>query len=722
MPLSIDIPRDWIIEAEPWQWAAVVGIAGAVAFGLYGWNAGIAKRSTGQGLPFWGRFAMGLLRFSALFLLGFLLLEPLIRKVEFEEERPIAVMLVDESESVWAHADSNECSELAAWTQQVQSQLEELGMVVERFGFASELRPLAADSGLRWDGSQTNLDAAVRSLLPRLENRNIAGMVLASDGLINRGSSPIYGVDWPNLPVWTVGLGDTTQVRDRWIDRINHNAVAYLGNAFPLQVFIESQGMDQRSGRIDIVHNGRTVATESWTTSGPAERMKMDFTLTADATGLQRYEVRIKGDEAEFDLGNNARTVYIEVLESRRLIACIGEAAHPDIGAIRMALSSMESYEIEVFDVATIRDPNAVTDALNNADVIIAHNLLGKRWGGMEWTRLLAMNDLPVWWWAADEGSWSFLQRTNDLGVELTNSGDLNQTHRARLNPGFSALEWPDGLGEAIREWPPMLGPFEQASWSPAWSTLLYRQFGDVQTNDAFWGLRGSASGTKQVLTIGEGLWRWRMSSFALEQSHERFDVFIQRQVQFLAAKDARKRLNIQTEKRTGSDQRVVFAGQAYDAAWTPLRDATIEVTLTDEAGLSFAQTMLPAATGFTADFGRLPAGTYRWEATTELDGMLFDTQGLIIVEDVQIERTHLAADHGILERISTTTGGKFLGEWRSLSPERLGDEVTKNGLPPTVRHEQTELNDAIDWRLLLIAALAMLTIEWIVRRRNLGY
>ena len=722
MPLSIDIPRDWIIEAEPWQWAAVVGIAGAVAFGLYGWNAGIAKRSTGQGLPFWGRFAMGLLRFSALFLLGFLLLEPLIRKVEFEEERPIAVMLVDESESIWAHADSNECSELAAWTQQVQSQLEELGMVVERFGFASELRPLAADSGLRWDGSQTNLDAAVRSLLPRLENRNIAGMVLASDGLINRGSSPIYGVDWPNLPVWTVGLGDTTQVRDRWIDRINHNAVAYLGNAFPLQVFVESQGMEQRSGRIDIVHNGRTVATESWTTSGPAERMKMDFTLTADAIGLQRYEVRIKGDEAEFDLGNNARTVYIEVLESRRLIACIGEAAHPDIGAIRMALSSMESYEIEVFDVATIRDPNALTDALNNADVIIAHNLLGKRWGGMEWTRLLAMNDLPVWWWAADEGSWSFLQRTNDLGVELTNSGDLNQTHRARLNPGFSALEWPDGLGEAIREWPPMLGPFEQASWSPAWSTLLYRQFGDVQTNDAFWGLRGSASGTKQVLTIGEGLWRWRMRSFALEQSHERFDVFIQRQVQFLAAKDARKRLNIQTEKRTGSDQRVVFAGQAYDAAWTPLRDATIEVTLTDEAGLSFAQTMLPAASGFTADFGRLPAGTYRWEATTELDGMLFDTQGLIIVEDVQIERTHLAADHGTLERISTTTGGKFLGAWRSLSPEGLGDEVTKNGLPATVRHEQTELNDAIDWRLLLIAALAMLTIEWIVRRRNLGY
>lgn len=722
MPLSIDIPRDWIIEAEPWQWAAVVGIAGAVALGLYGWNTGIAKRSTGQGLPAWGRMGLGFLRFCALLLLGFLLLEPLIRTVEFEEERPVAVVLVDESESVWAHADSNERSDLDAWTQAAFSELEELGLVVERYGFASELRPLAADSGFRWDGAQTNLDAAVRTLAPRLENRNIAGLVIASDGLVNRGASPTYGVKWPNLPVWTVGLGDTTQVRDRWIDRINHNAVAYLGNAFPVHVFVESQGMDQRSGRIDIVHNGRTVATESWTTSGTSERMKFDFLLTAEATGMQQYQVRIVGDETEYDLDNNTRTVYIEVLESRRLIACIGEAAHPDIGAMRMALSSMESYEIEVFDVATIRNPNTVTEALNNADVVIAHNLLGKRWGGMEWTRLLAMNDLPVWWWAADEGSWSFLQRANDLGVELTNSGDLNQTHRARLNPGFSALEWPDGLAESIREWPPMLGPFEQASWSPAWSPLLYRQFGDVETNDAFWGLRGSASGTKQVLTIGEGLWRWRMRSFALEQSHERFDAFIQRQVQFLAAKDARKRLNIQTEKRTGSDQRVVFAGQAYDAAWTALRDATIEVTLTDEAGLSFAQTMLPAASGFSADFGRMPAGTYEWKATTELDGVLFDTQGLIIVEDIQIERTHLAADHGVLKRISSATGGSFLGAWRSVSPEVLGEAIAEEGLPATVRHEQTELNDAIDWRLLLIAALALLTIEWVIRRRNLGY
>ena len=83
LPFQISIPGDWIIEAEAWQWAAAVGMAMAISLGLYGWNAGIQKRATGQGLPGWGRWAMGLVRFCALGIIGFLLLEPLIQSIEY---------------------------------------------------------------------------------------------------------------------------------------------------------------------------------------------------------------------------------------------------------------------------------------------------------------------------------------------------------------------------------------------------------------------------------------------------------------------------------------------------------------------------------------------------------------------------------------------------------------------------------------------------------------
>ena len=723
MPFLIDIPRDWIIEAEAWQWAVAIGMAGAIALGLYGWNSAIKRRSTGQGLPAWGRWAMGLMRFGALGIIGFLLLEPLIQSVAYDEEKPIAIVLVDESSSVLARNDAAVGDTLNGWTAALVQDLSSRGLEVERYGFADELRPVVeADSAFRWDGAQTNLNAAIRTLAPRIENRNVAGIVLASDGLINRGSSPVYGVQWPNLPVWTVGLGDTATVRDRWINTVNHNAVAYLGNAFPVQAFVESQGMDGQAGKLEVLHNGSVIASETWQTTGTTERTKIEFMLTAEATGLQKYTLRVAPSNGEYDTSNNQRTLYIDVLESRRVIACIGAAAHPDLGAIRMALEALESYEILAFDVASLRNPNALTDALNEADVVIAHNLFGKRWGGMEWTKLLAMNDLPVWWLAADEPTWEALQSDNDLGVQMTASGDLTQTHQARLNPAFSALEWPDGLAEALREWPPFFGPFEQVTWSPAWSTLAYRQFGDVETNDAFWGMRGTASGSKQILSIGEGLWRWRMRNFALNQNHAQFDTFIQRQVQFLAAEDARKRLVVQTEKRIGADQRVQFSGQAFDAAWTPMRDATIELKLTDEAGQVFTRTMLPATRGFEADFGRMPAGTYRWVAMTTLDGTAFDDSGMVIVEDSQIERTHAAADLDVLAQVSDITGGAFLGYWKDAAPDAAGTAIETEGIPATIRHEQTQLRDAIDWRIWLALALALLTVEWIVRRRNLGY
>ena len=152
------------------------------------------------------------------------------------------------------------------------------------------------------------------------------------------------------------------------------------------------------------------------------------------------------------------------------------------------------------------------------------------------------------------------------------------------------------------------------------------------------------------------------------------------------------------------------------------MRDATIELKLTDEAGQVFTRTMLPATRGFEADFGRMPPGTYRWEALTTMDGTAFDDSGMVIVEDSQIERTHAAADLDVLAQISDITGGAFLGYWKDTAPDAAGTAIETAGIPDTIRHEQTELRDAINWRFWLALALVLLTVEWIVRRRNLGY
>ncbi len=731
MLLQLDIPRDWIVEVEAWQWFIVVGAAAIMAFWLYGWRAGIGRKSTGSGLSHIGRLLLGTMRFITLVGLGFLLLEPLIRSQLFDEEPPLAVVLMDESASVFARGDSAaETQQILDWVEGLQTSIENAGMVAEWYGFEKQLRPVMSnsDTAWTWSGSQTNLDAAVRELSARIENRNIAGIILASDGLVNRGASPDFGIEWPNVPVWTLGLGDTTKVKDRWISRVNHNPIAYLGNTFPMEVFIESQGLKGETAQIQVYHRGELLESQRWTTSAEKEIQKCAFQLPATDVGMQRYELRIALNNKEVDPSNNRRVFYVEVLESRKVIACIAASPHPDLGAIRMALAELEPYEIRSFQLANLQDAEALNEAIRSSDVIIAHDLIGESWGGIPWTQLIAMNGVPVWWWAASESTWSYLQQPNTLGVEMSRSGDLNQIHRARINPSFTALEFPNGTEEAIREWPPMQGPFEQTTWSPAWSLLMYRQFGDIETNDAFWAIRGGAAGTigaagsRQILSIGEGLWRWRMRNYVQNGDHSVFNRFIQQQVQFLAAKDVRKRLMVQTEKRIAVDERINFRAQVYDASWSATKEATVVVYLTDEMGQVYNRTLLLSDQGYAADFGRMTAGNYRWKATSELDDQVFEDSGSLIVEDTQLERTNLSADHGILMRISNQTGGAYMGEVSNTTSEELVRAMDQMGIPTPILHEQTTLRDAVEWIALLLFILALLTAEWIIRRRTIGY
>ena len=88
-----------------------------------------------------------------------------------------------------------------------------------------------------------------------------------------------------------------------------------------------------------------------------------------------------------------------------------------------------------------------------------------------------------------------------------------------------------------------------------------------------------------------------------------------------------------------------------------------------------------------------------------------------MIISRSQIERTHAAAD--LMPGPNRNGHRRVLPRPLEGCRRAAGDAMEAAGY----RHhcEQTELREAIDWQLLMLA-LALLTIEWIARRRNLGY
>ena len=62
------------------------------------------------------------------------------------------------------------------------------------------------------------------------------------------------------------------------------------------------------------------------------------------------------------------------------------------------------------------------------------------------------------------------------------------------------------------------------------------------------------------------------------------------------------------------------------------------------------------------------------------------------------------------------------MGEVSNTTSEELVRAMDQMGIPTPILHEQTTLRDAVEWIALLLFIIALLTAEWIIRRRTIGY
>ena len=116
---------------------------------------------------------------------------------------------------------------------------------------------------------------------------------------------------------------------------------------------------------------------------------------------------------------------------------------------------------------------------------------------------------------------------------------------------------------------------------------------------------------------------------------------------------------------------------------------------------------------------GSLPVGNSSYEAVATLDGERFTELGEFSISAIQLEATNTVADHKVLFGLSEQSGGSMI------YPNQLSElEALIGGNEEIVArtHSKTSLNDLIDIKELFFAILALLAIEWFLRKRNGAY
>ena len=351
-----------IVHAEPWQ-GTVLGAGCLILTALlYGWGSDRPK-------PTW---LLALLRLASLGVLALLLLEPMVRRNTETVERPLLPVLVDQTSSQWTGADSLDRREaLATLVSALPTWAEAAEWEMALLGFNRDVVELSPE-GWQADGKRTDFGGALETVRNRFVHRNVSAVVVVTDGRVNRGPDPEYSARKLDVPHVFVGTGDTAVVKDLDLTDLRMNEVAYLGNAFPVEVTVRSRGFQDVPLSIQLTSNGQILDSKPWTPSQDLASTAWTTQLDADKAGVRTVTARIQvkggASASEATTANNSTTASIEVLESRRKILFVAQAPHPDLAALRAAAETNQHQET---DVVWLSD-NLAAD-LPEHDVLVLH-------------------------------------------------------------------------------------------------------------------------------------------------------------------------------------------------------------------------------------------------------------------------------------------------------------------------------------------------------------
>jgi len=649
------------------------------------------------------------LRLSFISIILIIILGIFIESNKTEIEKPIIVVLQDNSESIVVNKDSlfyvNEYSQKLG---NIISTLEN-NYDVHSYSFGNDLH-----KGIKttYSEKETNISQVLQELSTTYYNRNIGAIVLATDGLYTKGSNPIYTLD--NLPfatpVYSIALGDTVQAKDVLISDFQNNKIAFRENPFPVKVKIQAHSLEGKNTVVKVYESDKLIQKQNLFINSNKLFTELDFKITAKTLGKHIYTVKIDQLEGEISYENNSASFIIDVLESRQKVAIVYNHIHPDIAAIKNALKSNQNIELEVF---------SVDDKFNISDFncIVFHGLPTNYGQGKVIVNKAVTNRIPVWYIYNTSTEFSLLPQNNS-GLTIRKLGNGYDDVQALVNSDFNVFQINDQTTKLLQEAPPVTVPYGFYSPEAQSQTALWQSMNAVQMQRPLL-LFSQKDGVKTACFTGEGLWRWRVFNNKQNGNSELFDEFINKVVGYLALREKRALFSVQSKDVFEENQDIIISAELYNKTFEAITDKTINLSVYDSAKNEYPYVFTPLEKNYTVNVGSFPAGVYNFKASVDLEGEKQVKTGTFIVSKIQNEYIQTQADHSILRTIAINTNGSV---FFTSNMEALSDSITANKAVTAISHTISQRNNLVDYLWLFILLIFLISTEWFLRKFYSSY
>ncbi len=661
----------------------------------------------------WSRavnYALAGLRFVVVSFLCFLLLSPFIKTTTTRTEAPTVVLAIDNSQSISLFTPKPALSQLTAGLPQLAATLRAKGFQVET---RTLTKPVAAPDSLRFTASRTDLNQLLADSREANAERNLAGVVLVSDGLVNQGQEPQFSEF--NFPIFSVALGDTVAKRDLRLSDLVYNRVAFSGNKFPLEAEIGYEGYAGGTATVEVREGNRVLESRRVALPAGRRRVKTTFQLTAPAPGKRRYEVRVLPQAGEFTVLNNTRTAFIEVVKGKLRVLLAGAAPHPDLKALRAAILANNNFDLTL----VVAGVGAPLPASTSFDVAVLHQLPARGGLGQELLARVRAARVPILYVLGAQSDYTAYNQLN-TGLSVQPRGAQTDEVTPLPNPSFARFPLDEESRRRFGQYPPVPVPFGDFRLGGGAEAALWQQVGRLPTQKPLLVFGGAAGPAPRAATLlAENTWQWRLAEAIAHDNHpESYDRLVGRTLQLLTQNANKKRLDVYpTQDAFGTQDDVTLGAETYNAVFERIYDQKITLTLTDSARKARTVTFANAADGSPLHLGPLPAGLYRYQARATLGGQAQQAGGELLVQNQPLEAQESKADHRLLAQLSRRSGGRL---YYPAQLDKLAQDIEKANFKP-VLHSEEDLKDLVNLKWLFFALLALLAAEWATRKYQGG-
>ena len=629
----------------------------------------------------------------------FFLLDPFIKRMVNEKEKPIIVVAQDNSSSLLNNKDSvfMKGEYLSSLKGLVDKLSDKYDVKFYRFADRTEL-----NDTINFKGKETDYSSLFNEIENNYSNRNVGAIVFASDGLYNKGTNPVYSSDKMKIPVYTIALGDTTIIKDISIKKTDHNQVAYLGNKFPIEITIDARKFSGKETALTITKAGKKLAEQKIKINADAYTQTYSFMLDADKPGVQKFVVNVAALTEEQNKENNYQTFVIEVIDTREKIAIITSAPHPDVAAIKESIESNQNYEVETFLLA---DFNV---SVKPYSLVILNQV---QLSSAQGTKI--MNDLT-----ANNTSWFLVSAYGSDKIPGVNVQAMSLKYNdaeAIEAKGFSLFTVSEELKKFFKEFPAVNSVMGNYTIANSVNVLLNQRIGIVETENPLllFNINGEQ---KSGVFLGDGLWKWKLRDYADHQNHNLFNELTGKIVQYLSVKADKSFFRVKSKKIVNENEAIEIEAEVYNNAYELITEPEVTFVLTDGNDKKFDYTFSKTGLGYRLNLGVLPAGEYSYKATTNNGTKAFEQRGFITVKEITAEKMQLVADHQLLSRLANQTKGKFFypNQLNQLTESLLSNDTIK-----TITYMHKDVKELIDMKAIFFLFLILLSLEWFIRKYN---